>query len=44
MRRRLALLFALLLVASLAGAEPVAAPDDSGWGADKCVLFVCPSD
>jgi hypothetical protein len=44
MRRRLALLFALLLIGSMGGIEPVVTPDDPGWGADKCILFVCPSD
>jgi hypothetical protein len=43
MRRQLALLFALLLLGSTAGTGPWL-PDDSGWGADKCVLWVCPSD
>jgi hypothetical protein len=43
MRRRLTLLCFVVL---LAGAQPASfvQPEDSGWGADKCLLFQCPND
>jgi hypothetical protein len=43
MRKRLALLFVVMFVASLGGEGPYV-PDDDGWGADRCLLWMCPSD